>query len=109
MRRVYETYAKQFHWVHTFPNAAMAVIGLLYGKGDFSETLRITALCGLDTDTSASMVGALMGVIVGASGIPARWKDPLDDSVETYVEGFERMRISELATKTCSGKNFYKE
>jgi ADP-ribosylglycohydrolase len=99
MCRVYETYATQYHWVHTFPNAAIAVIGLLFGKGDFEESLRITALCGLDADTTASQVGALMGVILGESGIPAKWKDPLGDRLETYVEGYESMRITELVKK----------
>ena len=105
MRKVYETYARQYHWVHSFPNAAMMVIGLLFGKGDFEETLRITALCGLDADTTASQVGALMGEIVGESGIPAKWKYPLGDRVETYVEGFEKMKISDIADKTCKVGN----
>ena len=100
MRRVHETYGQQYHWVHSFPNAAMMVIGLLFGKGDFEETLRITTQCGQDADTTASQVGALMGVIVGESGIPAKWKDPLGDRLETYVEGFERLRISKMADKT---------
>ena len=108
MRKVYETYAKQYHWVHTFPNAAMAVIGLLFGRGDFEETLRITALCGLDTDTTASQVGALVGVILGESGIPAKWKDPLGDRVETYVEGFERMKIPKLAEITCQVEQLFR-
>ena len=100
MRKVYETYGRQYHWVHTFPNAAMMVIGLLFGKGDFEESLRITALCGLDADTTTSQVGALMGVIVGEAKIPAKWKEPLDDRLETYVEGFEKLRISEMADKS---------
>jgi len=105
MRKVYETCVRQYHWVHTFPNAAMAVIGLLFGKGDFEETLRITALCGLDADTTASQVGAVIGGIVGESRIPAKWKDPLGDRVETYVEGFEKMKISELTRKTINKRN----
>ena len=35
MQRVYETYAQQYHWVHTFPNAAMMVIGLLVRQRRF--------------------------------------------------------------------------
>ena len=108
MRRVYATYAQQYHWVHTFPNAAMAVIGLLFGKGDFEETLRITTLCGLDADTTAGQVGALLGVMLGESGIPAKWKDPLGDCVEMFAEGYERVRISELTEKTIKIRNqFY--
>lgn len=107
MRKVYDTYARQYHWVHTFPNAAMVVIGLLFGKGDFEEALRITALCGLDADTTASQVGALMGVIVGESGIPAKWKDPLGDRLETYVEGFERLLISKMADKTIKANQSF--
>jgi ADP-ribosylglycohydrolase len=85
----------------------MAVIGLLFGKGDFEEALRITAMCGLDADTTASQVGALMGVIVGESGIPTKWKEPLADRVETFVEGFERSRISKMADKTCKVKQLF--
>jgi ADP-ribosylglycohydrolase len=105
MRKVYETYARQYHWVHTFPNAAMMVIGLLFGKGDFKEALRVTALCGLDADTTASQAGAVMGVIVGESGIPAKWKDPLGDRLETFVEGFERKKVSKMASKTINLRN----
>ena len=41
-------------------------------------------MCGLDADTTASQVGALMGVIVGEARIPAKWKEPLGDRLETY-------------------------
>ncbi len=104
MRRVYETYARQYHWVHTFPNAAMLVIGLLFGQGDFEEALRITALCGLDADTTASQVGAVMGVIVGASGIPAKWKDPIGTKLRTYVIGFEEIDVNDLIKMTLNSK-----
>jgi len=83
------------------------VFGLLFSQGDFEEALRIIALCGLDADTTASQVGALMGVIVGASGIPAKWKEPLDDRLEMYVEGFERLRILKMVDKTIKANRSF--
>jgi len=85
----------------------MLAIRLLFGQGEFEETLRITALRGLDADTTASQASAVMGVIVGAAGIPAKWKDPLGDQVETHVEGFEKVKISELSEKIIRAKNHF--
>ena len=33
---------------------------------------------GGDTDTNAAICGALFGAVVGASGIPKRWRDVVD-------------------------------
>ena len=109
MRKVYETYARQYHWVHTFPNAAMAVIGLWFGKGDFEETLCITAQCGLDADTTSSQVGAVMGVLVGKARIPTKWKEPLGDRLETFVEGFESLSITIMADRTIKVHRSFSE
>ena len=101
MQRVYETWGTRYHWVHTFPNIALVVIGLLYGAGDFERTLRITARCGLDTDCNAGQAAAILGTILGAAAIPPEWKDPLGDRLETYVVGYEHLNISTLAARTC--------
>jgi len=100
MRKVYETYARQYHWVHTFPNIAMVVIGLFFGGGDFAEALHFTALCGLDANCTAGQAAALMGVLLGAEKIPEKWKDPLQDKFEIYIRKFESLIISDIAKKT---------
>jgi len=46
---------------------------------DFSAALKTIIRCGGDTDTTAAMLGAIIGAAVGKEGIPSRW---LDDLVE---------------------------
>ncbi|ARP73152.1 ADP-ribosylglycohydrolase family protein [Streptomyces pluripotens] len=87
-------------WIHTVPNAAVLTAGLLYGDGDFTRTIALTVRGGLDTDSNGATAGSVAGVRAGAEGIPARWKDPLHDTVRSAVSGFDGVRISELAERT---------
>jgi ADP-ribosylglycohydrolase len=65
--------------VHIIPNAGVVAIGLLYGAGDFSRAIRITNMCGWDTDCNVGNVGAIMGVAGGVDGIDTTWRDPMND------------------------------
>ena len=67
--------------VHIIPNAGVVVMGLLYGEGDFSKTLRITNMAGWDTDCNVGNVGAILGVMVGLEGIASHWRVPMNDLV----------------------------
>ena len=58
-------------------NAAYVVTGLLYGDGDFTKTLEITARCGQDADCNPSTVGGILGALFGYNKIPAYWKKGL--------------------------------
>lgn len=46
---------------------------------DFSAALKAVIRCGGDTDTTAAMLGAIVGGGVGKQGIPSKW---LDDLIE---------------------------
>ncbi|ANP50561.1 ADP-ribosylglycohydrolase [Streptomyces griseochromogenes] len=87
-------------WIHTVPNAAVLTAGLLYGDGDFTRTLALTVRGGLDTDSNGATAGSVAGVLTGEAAIPARWKDPLQDTVRSAVFGFDGVRISALAERT---------
>jgi hypothetical protein len=63
-------------------NAAYVVIGLLYGKGDFTNTLEITTRCGQDADCNPSSAGGILGTVLGYDGIPAYWKQGLKEAEE---------------------------
>jgi ADP-ribosylglycohydrolase len=65
--------------VHIIPNAGVVALGLLYGEGDFTRTIRITNMCGWDTDCNVGNVGAIIGVAVGVNGIDRRWREPMND------------------------------
>ena len=61
-------------------NAAYVVIGLLYGKGDFTRTLEIATRCGQDADCNPSTAGGVLGAVLGYNKIPAYWKMGLQEA-----------------------------
>jgi len=98
-RRIFEKYG-HYHFVHTINNAAIVVMGLLYGGGDYEKSITISVMSGLDTDCNGATVGSIMGVILGAKSLPEKWIKPLNDTVESYVIGYNNSRISHLASRT---------
>lgn len=64
---------------HIIPNAAVMVLSLLYGEGDFSKTLQICCRCGWDTDCNVGNVASIMGVLCGVEAIGGSWRDPVND------------------------------
>ncbi len=64
-------------------NVAFVVLGLLYGEGDFGKSLIYANNCGEDTDCTCATLGALLGIIYGASGLPEKWTSPLNDKIVT--------------------------
>lgn len=90
-----------YHWIHTFPNIATVVTGLLLGEGDFEKSLTTTLMCGFDTDCSTGQVGGLLGTVLGYERIPDKWKDPVGKEFESYVIGFEKMSFARLSEWTA--------
>ncbi|MDD3337604.1 MAG: ADP-ribosylglycohydrolase family protein [Lachnospiraceae bacterium] len=65
---------------HIIPNAAVIIVALLYGKGDFSDTLNICNMCGWDTDCNVGNLAVIMGVRGGLAGIDySKWRQPIND------------------------------
>lgn len=65
---------------HILPNAAVMILAMLYGKGDFSNTLNICNMCGWDTDCNVGNVATIMGVACGLDGINyEKWREPIND------------------------------
>jgi len=96
IQRYYEE-SKKFN--HSIPNAAIVLIGLLKGGGNFTRTLGITVMCGLDTDCTGATVGSIMGCALGTKGLPARWTEPFHDRIRSEVKGMGEIRITEIARR----------
>ncbi|MDD5647044.1 MAG: ADP-ribosylglycohydrolase family protein, partial [Candidatus Bipolaricaulis sp.] len=79
------------HWIHTLPNIACVVTGLVLGEGDFERSVLTTLACGYDTDCSTGQAAALLGGLLGTKGIPERWSAPIGSGLRTYVDGFEEI------------------
>ncbi len=68
-------------WFQAPGNVAFMLIGWLYGEGDFKKSLLIATSCGDDTDCTAATIGSILGILCGASGIPADWKKYIGDDI----------------------------
>ena len=88
----------EYNWIHAYPNLAADLLALWHGKGDFAESMSLLAKAGYDVDCNAGLVGNVLGIIHGVS---AEWGDPLNDTLETYLKGKEKMSIKELAARTA--------
>lgn len=65
---------------HIIPNIAVMILALLYGNGDFSDTIAIVTMCGWDTDCNGGNVATIIGVRNGLEGIDYdRWRKPVHD------------------------------
>ncbi len=66
---------------HIIPNSAVMVLAMLYGKGDFSETICIVNMCGWDTDCNGGNVGSILGILSGIENMDDKWITPIKDIV----------------------------
>lgn len=64
---------------HIIPNAAIIILSLLYGEGDFQKSQLICNTSGWDTDCNAGNVGAILGVFNGIEAIQSPWIGPIKD------------------------------
>jgi hypothetical protein len=61
-------------------NGAYILIGLLYGKGDLDETIKISMQAGQDSDCNPSNAGGVLFATLGFSKLPARFSEKLDET-----------------------------
>lgn len=87
-------------WCHTISNAQIVAAALLFGGGDLEKTLSIAVMPGFDTDCNAATAGSVLGVMLGAEALPEKWIAPLNDTLYSGVDGFQKTAISELARRT---------
>jgi hypothetical protein len=90
-------------------NGGYIAIGMLYGKGDMTQTIRITTRCGQDSDCNPASSAGVLGVVMGYKRIPEEWKSGIaaiadqkfrytDFSFRTIVDSNMKRAVA-LATK----------
>ncbi|MBR2650495.1 MAG: ADP-ribosylglycohydrolase family protein [Clostridia bacterium] len=87
-------------WFEAPSNVAYAVIGLVYGEGDFKKSMLTAINCGDDTDCTAATVGATLGILGGTASIPTDWSEYIGDKIITV--SLLRAGIGVHFPKTCS-------
>lgn len=92
--------ANPHHWCHTNSNTQIVALGLLWGEQDFGVSICRAVQACFDTDCNGATVGSLFGLMHGLQSIPAPWTDPLHDTLETSLQGYSRVRISDMAAES---------
>jgi hypothetical protein len=70
------SYGRYYKWVESTVNTGATVLAVLYGQGDFKETVQIGVLAGWDCDCNPATAGGLIGIIDGFSGLAPDLTDP---------------------------------
>ncbi len=55
-------------------NSAYVIMGLLYGKGDYTRTIDVSTRCGQDSDCNPATAAGILGTMIGYAAIPAEWR-----------------------------------
>ena len=86
-----------YHPVHTINNTCLVIMGLIHGKMNLGKTICITVMGGWDTDCTGATAGSVLGAMLGADALPARWIRPLNNRVRSIVVGYDDVRITDIA------------
>jgi ADP-ribosylglycohydrolase len=86
-------------WCHTISNAQICTIALLWGGGDYAESISRAVLPGFDTDCNGATVGSVMGMILGAKALPQDLVGRLNDRILTGVQGYLDCSIADMSEK----------
>lgn len=89
-------------WFEAPTNVSYAVIGLLWGKGDFKQSMITAINCGDDTDCTGATVGATMGILGGTAAIPKDWSAHIGDEIVTVSINRGDHRSGGSVPKTCT-------
>jgi ADP-ribosylglycohydrolase len=70
------SYGRHYNWIESTINAGASTLAILYGQGDFKNTVQIAVLAGWDCDCNAATAGGLIGIMKGFSNLPSDLIDP---------------------------------
>jgi ADP-ribosylglycohydrolase len=76
----------------------------LWSATGFEAALVATVSKGGDTDTNAAITGALLGGVLGADAIPARWRDAVRDCLPRRPPEYRCHDLDELASALLSAR-----
>ena len=88
----------------TINNMAVVALGIIAGELDYTKSITIATMCGLDTDCNAGTVGSIIGAAVGIDNIEKRWYEPLNDTIKSAVASFGTCKISNICKRIIAIK-----
>jgi ADP-ribosylglycohydrolase len=89
-------------WWASRVNFASTLMALLYGQGDFMDTITIAALAGWDADNNMTTSAGLLGIIHGFEGLPGSVKTASQIYYNEDVTGDlpKTQTVPEIASRT---------
>ena len=96
--KIYEKYG-HLPFAATLNNMAMVTLGIVAGELDYTKSITIATMAGIDTDCNAGTVGSIVGAAIGIDKVPSRWYEPLNDTIKSTVAAFGECKISEIVDR----------
>lgn len=93
---------KRYNLIHAYPNAAIEVIALWFGKGDYDSTIYLTGMAGRDVDCNAGQVGNIAGILNAEKGLDKKWTQPIGTEFKTYIRNYSTISLDQLVKKTMN-------
>ncbi len=87
------------YWIESTINTGLTTMAVLYGQGDFKETVEIGVLGGFDCDCNPATAGGLIGLVEGYSNLPTDLTSATSDNyhVDTLINITKDTTISQVA------------
>ena len=101
--KIYEKYG-HLPFAATINNMSVVTLGIVAGELDYSKSISIATMCGLDTDCNSGTVGSIVGAAVGISAIDKKWIEPLNDTIKSTVAEVGEVKISHIVNRIISAK-----
>jgi len=86
--------------IHTINNAALVVMGLMFGQREYETSIVVAVRGGWDTDCNGATVGSVCGMILGADALPGKWVGVFNGRLVSAVRGYNECKISDLAKRS---------
>lgn len=77
-------------------NMSVVALGIIAGELDYTKSITIATMCGIDTDCNAGTVGSIVGAAIGLNKIPERWYLPLNDTIKSTVADIGECKITDI-------------
>ncbi len=86
-------------------NFAASIISLLYGEGNFKNTIKIATLCGWDSDNPSATWGGLIGFMIGKKGIEKSFGRKFSDrfNIHRTRKGFPNDGVDNFFNMSAKG------
>lgn len=91
-----------FDWCHAIPNTLIVTACVLWHGYSYEAAITHAVQCGFDTDCNGATTGSIVGISLGADGIPVSWQNLLAPILHTTISGAPQITIEDAAARTIA-------